>query len=391
MKTRWLIGGLAAVLVLGAGGAFVGGALPSPAALFKRDKPKKPEVPLEFLANELVRPVNSTMAQRVEFSGPLVAPNTALLRARARGTLAELKLAEGHRVSAGQVVGRIDIADQASRLAERAAAVEAARAALAQAERSQASNERLAAQSFISPIALDSSRAATETARAQLAQATALLETTRVALDDATLSAPIAGIVAKRHALPGEKLNPDQPVLTIVDLARLELAGHVGTHQISRLAAGMTVEVEIEGAPAPLAGRIARIAPAAEAGTRSIGVTVELDNAKQVFRAGQYAIARVELPDATKRLTLPATAVGSTGGQPHVWVIDGGVLARRAVTLGREDAAAGRVEVLGGIDPGAQVLAAGFNNLKEGRKALVVGDRPRGGSSSAPATAAMQE
>jgi RND family efflux transporter MFP subunit len=172
--------------------------------------------------------------------------------------------------------------------------------------------------------------------------------------------------------VPGEKLSPEQQVLTIVDLQALELAGNVGTHEVSMLSPGMPVEVRVEGAPAPVQGRLARIAPAAEAGTRSIGVTVALANPNETFRAGQYALAAVVLPDTTQRLLLPASAVGSTSGQDHVWVLENGALLRRAITTGRHDDATGRVEVLQGLAPGAQVLAARFDNLREGAKAVVV-------------------
>ncbi|HSW25714.1 MAG TPA: efflux RND transporter periplasmic adaptor subunit, partial [Burkholderiaceae bacterium] len=135
---------------------------------------------------------------------------------------------------------------------------------------------------------------------------------------------------------------------------------------------GMAVQVRIEGMPAPVVGRLARIAPVAEAGTRSIGVTIALDNPKEVLRAGQYALARVDLADDTKRLTVPLTALSSTSGQDQVWVISDGGLLRRAVTLGRRDEARGRVEVLSGLNEDAQVLAVRFDNLREGAKAVVV-------------------
>ena len=134
----------------------------------------------------------------------------------------------------------------------------------------------------------------------------------------------------------------------------------------------MAVEVQVEGMAQAVAGRIARIAPAAEPGTRSIGVTIELPNPKETLRAGQYAMARVVLSDDSDRLTLPLAAVGNTSGQDHVWVIESGALARRAVTLGRRDEREGRVEVLQGVLPGSQVLAARFDNLREGAKASVV-------------------
>jgi RND family efflux transporter MFP subunit len=206
--------------------------------------------------------------------------------------------------------------------------------------------------------------------------AVAMLDVSKVSLREAALVAPISGIVAKRHVVPGEKVAVEQTLLTIVDLSRLELAGLVGTHEVPRLQPGMAVQVRVEGMPAPVVGRLARIAPVAEAGTRSIGVTIALDNPKETLRAGQYALARVELADDTKRLTVPLAALGSTSGQDQVWILHDGALLRRAVTLGRRDDAHGRVEVLTGLAADAQVLGVRFDNLREGAKAVVVADKP---------------
>lgn len=365
MVKRWVKGGLVAVVAVGViAGVAVGR---------KSDKPKgKPDVTLEFTQREVVRPTMATLPVTIAFSGPLVAPQTAAVRAKLGGTLVSLDVAEGSRVKAGQVIGRMDLSELSSRLNERNAMLESARTALAQAERTHASNRQLSDQKFISPIALENSRAALETARAQVLAAEAQLATVQASWRTAALVAPISGVVAKRHAVPGEKLANEQPVVTIVDLARLELAGSVGTHEVSLLQAGMPVEVQVEGSPKPVVAQLARIAPAAEAGTRSIGVTVAIGNPDETLRAGQYALARVVLPDAQQRLTLPVSAIGSNQGQEHVWVIENGTLARRAVTTGRRDEATGRVELLQGVPQGAQVLAARFDNLREGAKATVV-------------------
>lgn len=334
--------------------------------------PPAPEPALEFTSLEVVEPTPARLPLRLAFSGPLVAPSSAVVKARAPGTLLSLAVAEGDRVRAGQPLGRLDLAELDGRVAERQASVAAARAQWLQAERSHASNQRLADQSFISPSALDASRASLDAARASLDAAQAQLDTARVGLRDAALVAPIAGLVARRHAVPGEKLVAEQPVLSIVDLARLELAGTVGTHEVGLLEPGLPVEVQVEGRAEPVAGRIARIAPAAEPGTRAIGVTVAVPNPGEKLRAGQYAVARASLGDPVPRLTVPAAAIASEAGQAQVWVIEQGVLRRRAVTLGRQDEGAGRVEVLAGLAPGAQLLAQRFDGLREGRKAVVV-------------------
>lgn len=387
MRKIWLIGGglaLAALAALAIGGA----------AVYKdagTDKPAAPAPPpLSFAAAEVVRPRLAAMPGEIVFSGPLVAPGTAVLRARAAGTLTSLAVAEGDRVRAGQVVGRIDLADVASRVAEREANAAAARATLAQAQRTQAQNERLAGQQFISTAALDGSRAALQTAQAQLDAALAAAAATRVALRDATLTAPIAGIVAKRQVLPGEKLSVEQPVLTIVDLRRLELAASVGTHEVARLAAGMPVQVQVEGVDQPRLGEIARIAPAAEPGTRVIAVTIALANPDERLRAGQYAVASATLADDRERLSVPETAVTHASGQSHVWVIADGKLARRAVRLGRRDGRSGQVEVLSGLAAGGQVIAARFDGLVEGRAASVVGDAAVAASAAASAPLRLQ-
>jgi hypothetical protein len=118
-------------------------------------------------------------------------------------------------------------------------------------------------------------------------------------------------------------------------------------------------------------GRIDRIAPMAEAGTRAIGVVVVLDNPGERLRAGQYGQALVRLADPNLRLTVPITAVTQASGQEQVWTIERGTLVRRIVVTGRRDVAHGRVEVLEGLGEEAVVLGTTFDNLKEGALAQV--------------------
>jgi len=349
------------------------------------DKKEPPPPPLVFAPKEVATVQMLSLAQVITFSGPLVSPNTATVKAKAAGTLTSLAVSEGSRVRRGQALGTVDLSDLNARLQERLALAASAQASLVQAERTHASNQRLADQQFISPIALDNSRAALDTARAQLGAAQAQVEAVRVALRDAALVAPIDGIVAKRLALPGEKVAAEQPLLTLVDLRTLEMAGSVGTRDIARLRPGMTVRLLIEGDARAVDGQLARIAPSVDAGSRAIQVTVSLSNPDERWRAGQFAMARVELPAEQPTLAVPATAVGSASGQEYVWALEKAQLIRRTVVTGRRDPSTGQLEVLQGLTAGQTVLAGSFENLREGRAARV-GDA----GASAPAAAASR-
>ncbi len=380
MRKTWLIAGAAGVLLLVGGGALLAaksGMLPGRAQA-PQGAASAP-VTLTFSASEVVQPALAPMPEEVVFSGPLMAPRTAVVRAKASGTLLSLSVAEGDRVRAGQVLGNIDLSDLRSRVAERNAGVDSAQARVAEAQRQHASNEDLARQQFISANALESSRAAMEAARAQLKAAQAQLSTANLGLREASLTAPIAGVIGKRSVLPGEKVSAEQELLTVVDLTQLELGGVVGTHQVGRLKAGDAVAVRVEGEAVPVSGTIDRIAPSAVPGTRGIQVVVLMANPKERFRAGQYASAIVSLPDDTPRLTVPVSAVGQASGQDYVWTLEKGVLVRRIVTTGRRQVDQGRVEVLKGLSAGVPVLAARFDNLKEGAPARVL---PLKGSSA---------
>ena len=313
-----------------------------------------------------------------------------MVRAKASGTLLDLTVAEGSRVRAGQSIGAIDLADLQTRVVDRGAAVESAQASLAEAERQHTANVGLAAQNFISPTALQTSQARLDAARAQLKSMQAQLATTRVGIKEAALVAPIAGIVGKRHVVPGEKVSAEQQIVTVVDLSTLELVGTVGTAEVSLLKPGQAVAVKVEGQDEPVSGRIDRISPAAEAGTRAIGVVVVLDNRKELFRAGQYAQAKVMIADEAQRLVLPIAAVGQSSGQDYVWTIEGGALVRRIVITGRRDPQLGVVEIVSGVPDQTQVLGARFDNLREGSVAKVVPTRstPAASAPAKPASAA---
>lgn len=363
-----IIATIAGVLVLVVGGVA--------ATMAKREPQAGPKAapPLEFLPSELTTPAPRALAQVLPISGTLEAVRQATVRAKVSAQVQRVDVREGDAVRAGQPLAQLDTTELQQRLAQQVGALEAAKAQLALAEKTRLNNEHLLKQHFISQSAFDNAESGYQSALGTLKSAQAQVDLARQALADASVVAPIAGFVAKRNVQAGDKVTVDAPIATIVDLSTLELTALVATSDIPRVKVGQTVEMQIEGlADRALEGRVARINPAAEPGSRAIAVTIALANQDSALRAGVFGNGRIRVAPSAPMLTLPIAAIRSEGSESFVWTLADGKLAKRRVQLGQRDELGGVVQVLQGVAPGAQVLAGKYDNLKDG---LAAGVRP---------------
>jgi membrane fusion protein, multidrug efflux system len=329
-------------------------------------------VALEFAATDLAYVETASLARWLPVSGTLEPVHQAIVKAKVAGDIARLTVREGEAVRAGQTLAHVESPDLASRLVDRVGAVESARAQLALAEKTRAMNVRLLNDRFISQNAFDSTESSYTVARGSLKSAEAQAQLAKNALLDADVVAPLSGVVAKRHVQTGEKVAIEAPIVTIVDLRDLEVQAMVPAIDVPELKIGMPVELAVDGfGDRHFQGRIDRINPSTEPGTRAIIVYVSLPNPDAALRSGMFTTGRIALAASAPALTLPTAAVRSEAGQSYVWTIDQGKLARRIVITGRRDETNARVEIRTTLPAKTPVLAARFDNLKDGAPALV--------------------
>ena len=230
----------------------------------KTDRP-----PLEFAQSDIARLTPQRLETRFALPGTLQAISQATVRAKLAAEVRRVLVREGERVGAGQVLAEFDTAQVEAQIAERAAALAFARAQLANTERTRRTNAMLVTQGFISQNAFDAADAAHQAQLAAVAMAQAQLEQARLLLADGVVRAPIRGVVAKRHVQPGEKVGYDAPLVYLVDLTQLEVQAQVPVADVARVRQGMPARVEVEGMNGhALVGRVERINPSAEAGSR---------------------------------------------------------------------------------------------------------------------------
>lgn len=355
--------------VAGAGGAVIASRSKPQDAGKKDERP-----PLEFARSDVVTLQPKRLSVELAVSGNVQAVSQATVRSKLSAEVKRVLVREGDRVSAGQVVAEFDTAQLRAQLAERTATFESERAKLATTDRVRQSNAQLVKQNFISQNAFDSVDTAYQAQVAAAAAARAQLEQTQIQMGDSVVRAPISGVVAKRHVQPGEKLAFDAPLMTIVDLAQLEVQAQVPVSDVPQISKGMAAQVDIEGIRGrSFAGRVERINPSTEPGTRTVNIYVSLPNEEALLKAGMFAkVVLTTVPEA-EAPSLPMSAVRSDGQQSYVWVIADGKLARRDIATGRRDERAQLIEVTSGLAPSDVVLATKFDNLKDGLAAKVVG------------------
>ncbi len=330
----------------------------------------------EFLQADLFIVEPRTLERTLPLTGSLTPLNEATVKAKVVGELVAVTVREGESVTQGQVLARIDLTEVQARVAARQADVQAARAQLVWAEKNRGQQKALLDKAFISQSAFDNIQSNYDVAAARLRAAEAELVVARKSLGDAVLVAPIAGIVSQRHAQPGERVSLDAKVVSIVDLARLQLEAAVPPAAIGQVKVGQPINFRIEGfGEREFTGRIERINPAATAGSRSISVYAVIDNREGLLRGGMFAQGALTLSRVEGALAVPASAVREEIGQTFVYAIEDGLVKKKNVKVGPPDAA-GRVQVLDGLGAGERIVRVNLGSLREGVAARLSGPAP---------------
>ena len=329
---------------------------------------------LELGEPDVVRVVRVELSRSVEVAGGLRAVDSAFVKARVAGEVVAVTVREGEPVRKGQVLVRIDPTEYDWRVRQAEQTADAARAQLDVARRTLENNRALVTQGFISATALDTSLANHAAAQATLNAALAAVEIARKARADATLVAPIGGVVSQRLVQPGERVPVDARLLEIVDPDRIELEAAIPPADAASLRAGAPARLRVDGIAEPVAARVARNNPSAQPGSRAVLAYLALP-AQPGLRPGLFARGSVEL-DRREVPAVPASALRIDQARPYVVAVDGPSDAARAVhrtvTTGTQGRVATRdggedwVELVDGPAEGTLLLAGTVGLVRDG-------------------------
>lgn len=345
----------------------------------------------------------------VDVVGTLTAREDVVVSAEVAGRVASLKHDLGDRVAAGDELvqldqekaqynveaGRAALAQSRAKYGatesgdlpslDRVPEVVSAAAELADAKQRLDRAKSLAARSILSKSDLDDAQTKYDTAAAAHDQALASARELRADIEakssalrlaerdlrDTIIRAPFDGFVAERIVSLGQYVQPQAPVMRLVQVHPLKVTAEVPEKFAPWMQTGRELTVRVDAFPSEMfKGQIVRISPSVNLKSRAFAIEGEVPNQDGRLKPGTFARLDISTDHVDRAITIPAAAVQSRYGTNRVFIVANGALQGREVVLG--DRLGDRVEVSSGLDAGTTVVSADVEQLADGMKVALV-------------------
>jgi RND family efflux transporter MFP subunit len=326
-------------------------------------------------------------------SGYVVAQRKAAVAAKTTGRLEWLGVEEGSRVTAGQVLARLEnrdslaARDQATAaLATARANLEQSRAELVDADRSLQRQKELISQGIVARAEFDATetralraRSAVTGAEATVRASEAALRGADIAYDYSLIRAPFDAVVLTKNADVGDIITPmgaaasaKAAVVTIADLNSLQVEVDVAEANVGKIHPGQPCEILLDALPeSRFRGTVHIIVPTADRSKASVMIKVRFsERDKRVLPEMSAKVAFLQRPataaDQHPKTAIPPAMIVDQEGKKSVYLLQKGRAVATPVTLG---AAIGDfVEVTGGVTAGARIITKPLDKLRPGAR-----------------------
>lgn len=296
------------------------------------------------------------------YSGTVQAGTSTTVSFSVAGTITDMYVDEGQKVAKGQVIARIKSSDyvNADNIAQ--AQLDEARDAYARLKKLHDAN----ALPDIKWVEIQN----------KLKQAENAAEMSARTLKDATLTAPVSGVISRKMASKGQSVIPVEPVVEIVTMDRMTIDIPVAEAKIGSIREGQSANVSFKSLGLEnLPGKVIRKSFVADPLTRSYTVKISLPASDGKILPGM--VGEVTFPDLgqdqteVKEILLPSQAVLlDSDNRNFVWIVKNGTAERRFVVA--DELVRTGVAVKEGLMPGDTVIVEGMRKVGTGTKVDVL-------------------
>jgi RND family efflux transporter MFP subunit len=308
-------------------------------------------------------------------TGEVQARFSADLSFRVSGRVLARLVDVGVHVNAGDLLARLDPAEQQADFDAATAGVAAAEAQLRVAQATIDRQNSLLSSGFTTRVAYDLAQEQLRTAQSTLESAKAELGRTREALGDTELHARAAGLITARSLELGHVVQAAQSVFTLAQDGERDAIFDVPESMFFADVEYGRVSLALVSDPQVTArGDLREISPAVDPKISAVRVKVAIQDPPPAMTLGS-AIAGTARTKPAREITLPWTALTAMGSKPAVWIVDPktNTASLRPVTVGAYEA--GAVLIKQGVEPGDRVVIDGGKLLSSGQPVTYGEDR----------------
>ena len=207
-------------------------------------------------------------------------------------------------------------------------------------------------------------------AKAQMDSANAALDISKHQLDNATITAPIAGKISAKNISVGELAPTQTPSIVLENPNSVNVIINVTETNINDITVGMSAKVSVPSTGLSYDGTISTISPSADQKTGMFDVKVAINNSDNNLKLGM--VTNVTLVDSNENnaLLVPKESVFEEDGTSYVYVINGDKLAKHSVTVGEPKNQ--YIEIKDGLSQDDQIVVEGSSNMKDNEKFNIV-------------------
>ncbi len=318
--------------------------------------------------------------QAASLPGEVQARYSTPLSFRVSGKIVERLVRLGDVVKNGQIVARLDPADQQKNAASAQAQLAAAEHSLVYAKQQLDRDQAQAKENLIAPAQLEQTTNAYASAAAQRDQAAQQAALSKDQLQYTTLSADHAGVITAEQADTGQNVSAGQAVYNLAWSGDVDVVCDVPESALAALSVGQTASVTLAALPGrKFSARVRELSPAADPQSRTYRAKLTLENPGPDVRLGMTADIALAAPangsgsaNQNSTFTVAATALFHDGTQPAVWVVRAAdnALELRRITVTRYNE---RTIVIGqGLKDGERIVLQGVHTVSAGEKVRVV-------------------
>jgi membrane fusion protein, multidrug efflux system len=344
----------------------------------------------EVQVHEEVRPVRSTVVAATpgsvgaSYSGQVRARYESKLGFQTSGRVVARLVDVGSAVKRGQVLMRLDPAQEALQVVSAVADVDAARSRVAELRVELQRTEQLLARQFASQTELDKQRQALTEAESQLTSAQARQQIKVNQRGYTEVVADRDGVVTALGAEVGQVVSPGQAVVTVAAQGEREVVVSVPESRVFELQQARALQVSVWAQPHKrYEGTLRELAPDTDSVTRTYSARIAVKDADAALMLGMTASVFAPDVGGSTAIRLPLTAVLNKDGRSLVWVVDSASSRVSPQPVELSGAQNDSVIVASGLAGGETVVTAGVHMLHDGQKVAVLGT-PAGANELAP-------